>query len=181
MNGDKSIATKSVATQKALCKNKSLAAVLDSTNMHQVVGDENYNKFTNHLNQIQDPEVQQLFEEYGSQIEFEPMTSERSGVVTRGNKVTLSQSSFTGDEMHVLLGSGYHELAHDMDNLAVQKLKGASYYGSGVMKTTKMRFGKGWNVMESEIKLHQISSDPKYGLGKSIQRDLWEHTAGSNE
>ena len=97
--------------------------------MRQVVGDENYNKFTNHLNQVQDPEVRQLFEEYGSQIEFEPMTSERSGV----------------------------------------------------MKTTKMRLGKGWNVMESEIKLHQISSDPKYGLGKSIQRELWEHTAGSNE
>lgn len=169
----------SVISRKALPKNESLAAVLDSTNMREAVGAENYSKFIEHLNQVQDPEVRELFKEYGSKIEFEPMTS-GGGVATRGNKVTLSQSSFTGDEMHVPLGAVYHELAHAMDNLAVQKLKGDSYYGSGVMKTTKMRLGKGWNVMESEVKLHQISSDPKYGLGKSIQRDLWEHTAGAN-
>lgn len=95
------------------------------TNMEKVVGKENYKKFLDSLDLIQDEQIKSVLNWAGGQLEFEK-TNQQSK--QSGNKIQLSQKAFDGTHNKRPLQTVYHEIGHAIDYLGNELLdEGFSY------------------------------------------------------
>lgn len=95
------------------------------TNMEKVVGKENYQKFLDSLDLIQDERIKPILNWAGGQLEFEEMNAKSKAL---GNKIQLSQKAFDGTHNNRPLQKVYHEIGHAIDHLGNDLLdEGFSY------------------------------------------------------
>jgi hypothetical protein len=141
--------------------------------MKEKVGEDNYNKFAEHLNGMQDERIRNLYDKYGDKLEFE---IDSISAFAKGNVVHLQQSSFDGNKIYHPLGIVYHEAMHCFDMLGLQKITGNKYYKTG----KKIKYKIGRSRFEKDEMFENISALPKYKLKDTIRRDLWEYVNGKD-
>ena len=147
-------------------------AIMSKTNMLEIVGEANFEKFTNHLSNLPDERLARLYETHGSDILYDEMKDGRE--FANGARVTLSQSSFDGRLGQNPLEVVYHENAHAMDRLGVKSITGENSLKTGNKK--KIKVGKRSYEIDEEIT--HASALPKYNLKQTIHDDLWRYVNG---
>ncbi|HIB1875259.1 TPA: head protein [Enterococcus faecium] len=144
-----------------------LKDLLGSTNMKEMVGKGNYNKFINDLTSQDDPRVRKLFEKYSLKLSFNPIGGSRA--YARGNTVQLSQKDFDGFLGKNPLETVYHEIAHAVDYEGLKQITGKNRIPTG-NKIKKKVLKK---TIELDEYITHASGIPKYNLKDSIKKDLW--------
>lgn len=150
-------------------------SILSKTNLREKVGEKNYNKFIEHLDNVQDERILGLFEKYGDQVNVEYFSKSQSGVAhARGSQLKLKQDSFDGTEWKNSFTTVYHEYGHAFDTLGLERVTGKTKLPTGeTKKVTILRKRK-----TVDINTTHLSGDPKYKLKENIKRDLWEYANG---
>ena len=150
-------------------------SILSKTNLREKVGEKNYNKFIEHLDNVQDERILSLFEKYGDQVNVEYFSKSQSGVAhARGSQLKLKQDSFDGTEWKNSFTTVYHEYGHAFDTLGLERVTGKTMLPTGeTKKVTILRKRK-----TVDINTTHLSGDPKYKLKENIKRDLWEYANG---
>ncbi len=149
-----------------------LAQIMNTTNMKDMVGDDNYKSFIKHLKSIDDQNQRKLYERFGGELEYSKLANK--GAFAKGKKIQLSQSSFDGKENFKYKNDTvFHENGHALDYLGLKKLVGDE---GVVIGTKKVRnYGK---TYEMNIYASHASSLPQYKLAKTIDDDLWRYING---
>lgn len=147
-------------------------AIMSKTNMLEMVGETNFEKFTNHLSNLPDERMTKLYETHGSGILYDEMKEGRE--FANGARVTLSQSSFDGRDNKKPFEIIYHENGHALDRLGVKAITGEDSIKTG--KKKKIKVGRRSYEIDEEITL--ASSLPEYNLKQTIHDDLWRYVNG---
>jgi SPP1 gp7 family putative phage head morphogenesis protein len=156
-------------------KPKLLADIsIAKTDMKEKVGEDNYNKFAEHLNGMQDERIRSLFEKYADQMEFKQLKNETA--YTNGSIVQLAQVDFDGDKVDNPLQTVYHEIGHAFDNIGLRTITGKSLYPTG----NKIKAKHNKKTIEISEYVSVMSAMPKYKLRETINRDLWEYVNGKD-
>jgi hypothetical protein len=144
------------------------------TNMKEKVGEDNYNKFIEHLKSLQDDQLRLMYEKFGDQVVFGQVQD--VDAYASGLNVHLSQKSFDGSDIHNPLQEVYHEIGHVFDRIGLKSVTGKGIYNTG--NKIKVKIGK--RTVEGNEHITHISSMPKYKLKNTINRDLWEYVNGKD-
>ena len=147
--------------------------IFENNGMKKAVGEENFNKFIEHLSNNPNENVRKLFGKYGDQITFSKLRNFGRNFA-RANDVNLTQEAFDGRRISNPFQIVYHEIGHAIDFVGVKHFYGEEEVLSNHFMTKKI-FGKKHTW---QTRLQFISDDPKYNLGETITRDLWEWANG---
>ncbi|WP_424571932.1 minor capsid protein [Weissella soli] len=113
--------TNVIKTEKVVAKVIKTSVALDKTNMREMVGEVNYTKFADHLDNIAEDKQKALYQLAGDEISFAKMVKS-NGYAVR-DVVHISQSSFDGKSgFKNPLSTVYHENAHAIDSVVGKHL-----------------------------------------------------------
>lgn len=149
-------------------KNKMAASRFDESNMKEMVGDENYNNFINHLKTIKDNSVNSLYEKFGDKLMYVKLKNGRA--YASRNVVQLSQENFDGNKHNKPFEIIHHENGHAMDHLGIKSITGSDRFKIGT-KSGKV----GRKKVEFDVYTFHASGLPQYELDKNIKKDLWKY------
>ncbi|WP_332238891.1 phage minor head protein [Sporolactobacillus sp. KGMB 08714] len=144
------------------------------TNMKERVGENNYNRFAEHLNSLSDGPIRSLFEKYADQIGFKKLANVTA--YTNGSIVQLAQADFDGDKYENPLQTVYHEIGHAFDGIGLRTITGKSMYADG----NKIKIKHNGRMVETDEYVTVLSAIPKYQLRDTVERDLWEYVNGKD-
>lgn len=147
--------------------------IFEKNGMKTAVGENNFNDFIEHLSNNPNENVRRLFGKYGNQVTFSKL-SNAGGNYATGSNVQLNQKAFDGGKISNPFQVVYHEITHAIDSLGVKSIYGNKEVLSNHFKKIKY-LGKYENW---QMPIRHISDDPKYKLGETITRDLWEYANG---
>lgn len=147
--------------------------IFEKNGMKNAVGEKNFDDFIEHLANNPNENVRRMFGKYGNQVTFSKL-SNAGGNYATGSNVQLNQKAFDGRKISNPLQVVYHEIAHAIDSLGVKSLYGSKEVLSNHFKKIKY-LGK---YEKWQLPIRHISDDPKYKLGETITRDLWEYANG---
>lgn len=147
--------------------------IFEKNGMKNAVGEKNFDDFIEHLTNNPNDNVRRIFAKYGDQVTFSKL-SNAGGNYATGSNVQLNQKAFDGRKISNPLQVVYHEIAHAIDSLGVKSLYGNKEVLSNHFKKIKF-LGK---YEKRQMPIRHISDDPKYKLGETITRDLWEYANG---
>lgn len=148
-------------------------AIMGKTNMQNMVGDDNYNQFIDHLNGVDDERMQELYSHYGGQINYYKIKNGKGSFANRDG-VQLNTRDFEGHSYSNPLETVYHENGHALDRFGVKAITGKETYSDGTTRKVKRR---GRNVEVENVYRH-ASSLPQYNLKETIDREMWEYING---
>lgn len=159
---------------KIRTKKISIAEAMAKTNMKDNVGKDNYDEFSNRLNNIQNERVKSLFDRFGDQMSFGKLKNSRA--YANGSFIQLSQEAFDGRKSNSPLQTVFHEIGHAFDSIGLKKVTGSERVPTGnVIKKKILR-----RMVDVEETVSHISGLPKYRLKDTINRDIWEYVNGKD-
>lgn len=148
---------------------------IENTNFSKAYGDDTIGAFKNQFENVSDPRVLKLYDEFGSDLSFSK--GQKSYFTPINNSVTLNNQAFTGVKGRSGMVTVHHEMGHAFDALGTKAVDGKYYRVEGT-KTVKRKLGRQTFVSEVEDRKYFISSKPEYDLKATIKRDLWEYVNG---
>lgn len=147
---------------------------IGKTNMKARVGEDNYNRFADHLNSLPEGQIRSLFGKYANQLEFKHIQD--GTAYTNGSVVQLAQEDFEGDEVDRPLQTVYHEIGHAFDGIGLRTITGKNLYATG----NKLKVKHNGRSVETNEYVTTLSAIPTYKLKETINRDLWEYVNGKD-
>ena len=136
-------------------------SIFDKTNMAKSIGEENYLKFIESLDSIDNTQIKELLNCLGNRFNFKDISESKSFV--NGNDIQLSKEAFDGTKNKTQMQVVFHELGHAIDNIGVEMLD-SDFDRISVMPEYKLK-----NAIKKDL-LNVFNNDLKEANGDKIGR-----------
>lgn len=136
-------------------------SIFDKTNMAKSIGEENYLKFIESLDSIDNTQIKELLNRLGNRFNFKDISESKSFV--NGNDIQLSKEAFDGTKNKTQMQVVFHELGHAIDNIGVEMLD-SDFDRISVMPEYKLK-----NAIKKDL-LNVFNNDLKEANGDNYQQ-----------